>query len=131
MTYLSLIFVVGSLSPAETQELPWSQDVAATREAALRDRSPCVILLNSDAKASSPKAWKDLTLRLQELKSFRRLAELCEARAEKPEWEGKKSAAWLLRALEYRLWTCFVLDSQGPGKVRDLAARILSTHPDT
>jgi hypothetical protein len=33
------------------QDLPWSQDVTATRDAALRDKSPCVLLLNSDAKA--------------------------------------------------------------------------------
>ena len=44
MICLTLIFVLA-------QELPWSSDVAATRKAALRNKSPCVLLLNSDAKA--------------------------------------------------------------------------------
>jgi len=44
MTCLTLIFVLA-------QDLPWSSDLAATRKEALRDKRPCVLLLNSDAKA--------------------------------------------------------------------------------
>ena len=51
MNSLSLVLVVAGLAQAQAQDTPWSQDVRATRKAALEEMSPCVILVNSDAKA--------------------------------------------------------------------------------
>jgi len=83
------------------------------------------------AKDRSPRAWSDLSTRLEEIKDYSRLAELCEAHAEKPEWEGRKPPAWLLKALEYRLWTCFVDGAPANAKLLDLGGKILSTYPET
>jgi tetratricopeptide (TPR) repeat protein len=88
-------------------------------------------LERSWARDQTPKAWSNLTTRLEELKDFARLAELCEAHAEKPEWDGRKPAAWLLKALQYRLWTCFVDGAQGTAKLFELGGKILTTYPDS
>lgn len=84
------------------------------------------------AREGSPQAGAALAARLEEQRDFRKLADLCEALANRSgAGGGRTPEAWLLKGLQHRAQACFPPDVVEFRRLVESGGRILSRHPET